>query len=299
MPAVRKWLLILPPFIWLLAFFGVPFAFVAKIAMSNSTLAMPPYLPVFNPAQGWDGLMKLVSQFHFNNFWTVFDDDIYVIAYLNSIGIAFVATILSLLLGYPIAYAIASSPQASKPALIMAINLPFWTSFLIRIYAWIVLLSKEGVINHLLISLGVINAPIPLLNTNFAVYIGMVYAYLPLMIFPIYATLEKLDTSIYEAARDLGCSRIGAFFRVTLPLSLPGVLGGCFLVFIPMTGEFVIPSLLGNMGVPMIGRVLWDEFFINSDWPLASAISVLLLALLVVPIILYQFNRQRRQELQA
>jgi putrescine transport system permease protein len=296
---MRRWLLILPPFIWLLAFFGVPFAFVAKIALSNSTLAMPPYLPVFNPAEGWDGMTKLVSQFHFSNFRTVFADDIYVLAYLNSIGIAFVATILSLLLGYPIAYAIASSPQAWKLALIMAINLPFWTSFLIRIYAWIVLLSKEGVINHFLMSLGLISEPIQLLNTNFAVYIGMVYAYLPLMIFPIYATLEKLDTSIYEAARDLGCSRIGAFFRVTLPLSLPGVLGGCFLVFIPMTGEFVIPSLLGNMGVPMIGRVLWDEFFINSDWPLASAISVLLLALLVVPIILYQFNRQRRQELQA
>lgn len=299
MPAVRKWLLILPPFVWLLVFFGVPFAFVAKIAMSDTTLAIPPYLPVFDPAEGWRGLVTLVSQFHFYNFQTVFEDDIYVMAYLNSIGIAFVATLLSLLFGYPIAYAIASSPQRWKPALIMAINLPFWTSFLIRIYAWIVLLSKEGVINHLLISLGVISEPLPILNTNFAVYIGMVYAYLPLMIFPIYATLEKLDTSVYEAARDLGCSRIGAFLRVTLPLSLPGVLGGCFLVFIPMIGEFVIPSLLGNAGVPMIGRVLWDEFFINGDWPLASAISVLLLTLLILPIILYQFQRQRREKQSA
>ncbi|NTG30057.1 ABC transporter permease [Agrobacterium rhizogenes] len=299
MLVVRKWLLILPPFMWLLVFFGVPFAFVAKIAMSNSTLAMPPYLPVFDPSEGWNGLKAFVDQLHFDNFRIVFDDDIYVEAYLNSIGIAFVATFLSLLFGYPIAYAIASSPQKWKPALIMAINLPFWTSFLIRIYAWIVLLSKEGVINHLLISLGVISEPLPILNTTFAVYIGMVYAYIPLMIFPIYATLEKLDTSIYEAARDLGCSRIGAFFRVTLPLSLPGIFGGCFLVFIPMTGEYVIPSLLGNTGVPMIGRVLWDEFFINNDWPLASAISVLLLALLVVPIILYQFHRQRREEQQA
>lgn len=294
MTALRKWLLILPPFVWLLVFFGVPFAFVARIAMSSSTLAMPPYVPVFDISKGLDGLKAFVGQLDLDNFRIVFDDDMYVMAYLNSIGIALVATLLSLLLGYPIAYAIASSPRRWKPALIMAINLPFWTSFLIRIYAWIVLLSKEGVINHLLISLGVISSPLQILNTTFAVYIGMVYAYLPLMIFPIYATLEKLDTSIYEAARDLGCSRIGAFFRVTLPLSLPGVLGGCFLVCIPMTGEFVIPSLLGSTSVPMIGRVLWDEFFINNDWPLASAISVLLLALLVVPIILYQFNRQRR-----
>jgi len=299
MLAVRKWLLILPPFVWLLVFFGVPFAFVAKIAMSDSTLAMPPYLPVFDPSEGWSGLKALVGQLHFDNFRIVFDDDIYVVAYLNSIGIAFVATFLSLLFGYPIAYAIASAPQTWKPALIMAINLPFWTSFLIRIYAWIVLLSKEGVINHFLISVGVISEPLPMLNTTFAVYIGMVYAYIPLMIFPIYATLEKLDISIYEAARDLGCSRTGAFFRVTLPLSLPGIFGGCFLVFIPMTGEYVIPSLLGNTGVPMIGRILWDEFFINNDWPLASAISVLLLALLVIPIILYQFHRQRREEQQA
>lgn len=295
MIVVRKWLLIVPPFVWLLAFFAVPFAFVAKIAMSDSTLAMPPYLPVFDPSEGWNGLMNLVGQLHFDNFRAVFDDNIYIMAYLNSIGIAFVATLLSLLLGYPIAYAIASAPQRWKLALIMAINLPFWTSFLIRIYAWIVLLSKEGVVNHLLISLGVTSEPLQMLNTTFAVYVGMVYAYLPLMVFPIYATLEKLDTSIYEAARDLGCHRIGAFFRVTLPLSLPGIMGGCFLVFIPMTGEFVIPSLLGSTGVPMIGRVLWDEFFINSDWPLASSISVLLLALLVVPIILYQFNRQRRE----
>ncbi|MGV2187362.1 ABC transporter permease [Rhizobium rhizogenes] len=299
MLVVRKWLLILPPFLWLLVFFGVPFAFVAKIAMSNSTLAMPPYLPVFDPSAGWNGLKAFVGQLHFDNFRIVLADNIYIEAYLNSIGIAFVATFLSLVFGYPIAYAIASSPQKWKPALIMAINLPFWTSFLIRIYAWIVLLSKEGVINHLLISLGVISEPLPILNTTFAVYIGMVYAYIPLMIFPIYATLEKLDTSIYEAARDLGCSRVGAFFRVTLPLSLPGIFGGCFLVFIPMTGEYVIPSLLGNTGVPMIGRVLWDEFFINNDWPLASAISVLLLVLLVVPIILYQFYRQRREEQQA
>ncbi len=299
MLAVRKWLLILPPFVWLLAFFGVPFVFVARIAMSNSTLAMPPYLPVFDPSEGWDGVKALVGQLHVDNFWTVFDDDIYIVAYLNSIKIAFLATILSLLFGYPIAYAIASSPQKWKPALIMAVNLPFWTSFLIRIYAWIVLLAKEGVVNHLLMSMGVISEPLPILNTSFAVYIGMVYAYLPLMIFPIYATLEKLDTSVYEAARDLGCSRIGAFFRVTLPLSMPGILGGCFLVFIPMTGEYVIPSLLGNIGVPMIGRVLWDEFFVNNDWPLASAISVLLLALLILPIILYQFHRQRYGESQA
>lgn len=289
---LRKWLLIGTPYLWLLVFFLVPFAIVVKIALSDSTMAMPPYLPVLDTGSGWRGLMDYLRALDAENFLYVLEDSVYAVAYLNSVKIAAVATAVCLLLGYPVAYAIASAPAAWKPTLIMLINLPFWTSFLIRIYAWIVVLSKEGVLNHTLLALGLIDEPLTILNTTFAVYLGLVYAYVPLMIFPIYATLEKLDTSVYEAARDLGCSRIGAFFRVTLPMSRPGIMAGCFLVFIPATGEFVIPSLLGNATSPMIGRLLWEEFFVNNDWPLAAAISVLLLAILVVPIILYQFHQQ-------
>ncbi len=289
---LRKWLLIGIPYLWLLVFFLVPFAIVVKIALSDSTMAMPPYLPVLDTGSGWRGLMDYLGALDAENFFYVLEDSVYAVAYLNSVKIAAVATAVCLLLGYPVAYAIASAPPTWKPTLIMLINLPFWTSFLIRIYAWIVVLSKEGVLNHTLLALGLIDEPLTILNTTFAVYLGLVYAYVPLMIFPIYATLEKLDTSVYEAARDLGCSRIGAFFRVTLPMSRPGIVAGCFLVFIPATGEFVIPSLLGNATSPMIGRLLWEEFFVNNDWPLAAAISVLLLAILVVPIILYQFHQQ-------
>ncbi|MBN9235890.1 putrescine/spermidine ABC transporter permease [Mesorhizobium hungaricum] len=292
MTTQRQRLLISIPYLWLIVFFLLPFAIIVKISLSHSTMAMPPYLPVLNVAGGWSSLKAYFAELNLENYVFVLKDSIYVVAYLNSVKIAAVATAITLLLGYPIAYAIASASSGWKPILIMLINLPFWTSFLIRIYAWIVVLSKEGVLNHLLISVGVISEPLTILNTNFAVYLGIVYAYLPLMIFPIYATLEKLDISVYEAARDLGCSRASAFFRVTLPLSRPGIIAGCFLVFIPATGEFVIPSLLGTAKSPMIGRLLWEEFFVNNDWPLASAISVLLLAILIVPIVLYQFYRQ-------
>lgn len=289
----RKHLLLIGiPYLWLTVFFLLPFAIVVKIALSDSAMAMPPYVPVLNIADGWRGLLSYLKQLDIENFVSVLEDSAYMVAYLNSVKIAAVATAVSLLFGYPIAYAIASSSSSWKPTLIMLINLPFWISFLIRVYAWIVVLSKEGVLNHLLISLGLINEPLTILNTTFAVYLGLVYAYMPLMVLPIYATLEKLDTSVYEAARDLGCSRIGAFFRVTLPLSRPGIIAGCFLVFIPATGEFVVPSLLGAASSPMIGRLLWEEFFVNNDWPLAAAISVLLLAILVVPIMIYQYYQR-------
>ena len=292
MHSYRKWVLIGFPYLWLVAFFLVPFAIVLKISLSDGILAMPPYLPVLDIGGGWSAFIDYLRQLDFENFTFVLEDSVYATAYLNSLRIAAITTGITLLLGYPVAYAIASAPNSWKPALIMLINLPFWTSFLIRIYAWIVVLSKEGVLNHMLLALGVIDEPLTILNTTFAVYLGLVYAYIPLMIFPIYATLEKLDTSVYEAARDLGCSRLGAFFRVTLPMSRPGIIAGCFLVFIPATGEFVVPSLLGNSQTPMIGRMLWEEFFVNNDWPLAAAISVLLLLILVLPIVLYQFYQQ-------
>jgi putrescine transport system permease protein len=281
------------PYLWLVLFFVAPFLIVLKISLSDGITAMPPYTPVLDLGQGLQGLRNYVGLLDLENYLYIFEDSSYAFAYVNSLRVALISTLVCLLFGYPIAYAMASAPARLKPTLILLINLPFWTSFLVRIYAWIVLLSKEGVVNNVLKSLGLIDEPLVILNTTFAVYLGMVYAYIPLMIFPIYATLEKLDTSVYEAARDLGCSRIGAFFRVTLPMSKPGILAGVFLVFIPATGEFVVPSLLGSAQSPMIGRLLWEEFFINNDWPMAAAISVLLLAILVLPVIFYQAHQQK------
>ncbi|MDH6265977.1 putrescine transport system permease protein [Rhizobium sp. SG_E_25_P2] len=281
------------PYLWLVLFFVAPFLIVLKISLSDGITAMPPYTPVLDLGQGLQGLRNYVGQLDLENYLYIFEESSYAFAYVNSLRVALISTLACLLFGYPIAYAMASAPARFKPTLILLINLPFWTSFLVRIYAWIVLLSKEGVVNNVLKSLGLIDEPLVILNTTFAVYLGMVYAYIPLMIFPIYATLEKLDTSVYEAARDLGCSRIGAFFRVTLPMSKPGILAGVFLVFIPATGEFVVPSLLGSAQSPMIGRLLWEEFFINNDWPMAAAISVLLLAILVLPVVFYQAYQQK------
>ncbi|WP_221796550.1 ABC transporter permease [Oceanobacter mangrovi] len=296
MSAQRRWMLIGVPYSWLLLFFLIPFVIVMGISLSDPAIAIPPYAPVLDVQQGLAGIWQYFSQLDFENFQMVLEDEVYFTSYLNSLKMSFVTTLLCLLLGYPIAYAIASAPGSWKPNLIMAINLTFWCSFLIRIYAWIVLLSNQGVINQILLALGVIDTPIRILNTDFATYLGLVYAYLPLMIFPIYATLEKLDNSVYEASRDLGCSHIGSFVRVTLPLSRPGILAGCFLVFVPVTGEYIVPSLLGNSSTPVIGRVLWNEFFSNGDWPLAASISVLLMLVLVVPIVLYQFFQNRNAE---
>ncbi|HHS88781.1 MAG TPA: ABC transporter permease, partial [Rhodobacteraceae bacterium] len=210
--------------------------------------------------------------------------------------IAFISTLITLIVGYPIAYGMAKAPSRWRPTLLMLVILPFWTSFLIRVYAWIGILSSEGFLNQFLLWTGLISEPLALLNTNIAVYIGIVYTYLPFMILPIYATLEKLDDSLLEAAEDLGCSRSSAFWLVTLPLSKAGIIAGCFLVFIPAIGEFVIPSLLGGSKTLMIGKVLWEEFFSNRDWPVASAVAVVLLLVLVIPIILFQRNEQKQRE---
>ena len=213
--------------------------------------------------------------------------------------IAGISTILVLVIGYPIAYGMARAPRRWQPTLLMLIILPFWTSFLIRVYAWIGILKKEGLLNQALLWLGVIHEPLTILNTNWAVYIGIVYSYLPFMVLPLYAALEKMDESLLEAAADLGCPPLRAFWKITFPLSLPGVVAGCFLVFIPATGEFVIPDLLGGSDTLMIGRTLWTEFFNNRDWPVASAVAVLLLLILVVPIVIFQNMEQRRAEREA
>jgi len=290
-PKARNWgrrALILLPYLWLLVLFLVPFLIVLKISFSDVAISIPPYTPTFDFFGGWDGLKAFVAALDFENFIWLTEDALYWKSYVSSLEIAAASTLLTLLIGYPIAYGIARSTGAWRPVLLMLVILPFWTSFLIRVYAWIGILKKEGFLNHFLLWLGVIHEPLTILNTNVAVYIGIVYSYLPFMILPLYATLEKLDLSLLEAAADLGCRPIKAFWIVTLPLSLPGIVAGCFLVFIPVVGEFVIPDLLGGARTLMIGKTLWSEFFNNRDWPLSSAVAVVLLALLIGPIILFQ-----------
>ena len=292
----RRFLLIGTPYLWLLALFLVPFAIVLRLALSDMALSIPPYTPLLDLSAGWRGIWDMVSAWDFENFQWLIDDDLYYIAYLTSLRIAAVSTAITLLVAFPIAYGMARAAPEWRPALMMLVILPFWSSFLIRVYAWIGILSNEGFLNQALLWLGVIDQPLRMLNTDFAVYVGIVYTYLPFAVLPIYATLEKLDAALLEAAEDLGCSRISAFWLVVLPLSRPGLIAAAFLVFIPVVGEFIIPSILGGPDTLMIGRVLWDEFFSNRDWPVASAVAVVLLVLLIVPIVLFQRSQQRAQE---
>ena len=293
---MRRLTLIAVPYLWLLALFLVPFLIVLKISLSDTAIAIPPYTPTLDLAAGWTAFQDFLSQLDMENFVWLTEDDLYWKAYLSSVKIAFVATVLTLLAGYPIAYAMARVAPEWRPTLLMLVILPFWTSFLIRVYAWMGILSNEGLLNSFLIWTGLISEPLTILNTNYAVYVGIVYTYLPFMILPIYAALEKMDDSLLEAAEDLGCSRFQAFWLVTVPLSKQGIIAGCFLVFIPVVGEFVIPSLLGGSGTLMIGKVLFEEFFNNRDWPVASAVAVILLLVLIVPIILFQRNEQKQRE---
>ena len=246
--------------------------------------ALPPVAPILTWSQ--DHVMQL--QLHFSNFMFVLKDDLYVAAFLHSLEIAAVSTLLALLVGYPMAYGIARAPSSWRNVLFLLVALPFFTSFLLRVYAWIGILKNNGLINNTLMSLGLIDQPIQMLQTDFAVYVGIVYSYLPFMILPLYANLEKMDLTLLEAAADLGCKPWQAFLKVTLPLSLPGIIAGCLLVFIPAVGEFVIPALLGDPGMLMIGKVLWTEFFNNRDWPVASAVAIALLLFLVIPIMFFQ-----------
>jgi putrescine transport system permease protein len=280
------------PYLWLIIFFLVPFAIVFKISLSETAIQMPPYNPVFD---GVDTAGKLKS-LSVDNYTFLTEDPLYYRAYLSSISTAAIATFLTLLIGYPLAYGMARSPSTLRPTLLMLVILPFWTSFLIRVYAWIGILKPEGLLNQLLMNLHIISSPLQIMNTYTAVYIGIVYSYLPFMVLPIYSALEKMDYSLIEAAQDLGCTPTKAFWKVTFPLSLPGVVAGCFLVFIPATGEFVIPDLLGGSSTLMIGKTLWNEFFSNRDWPVSSAVAVILLLLLVVPIVLFQNAQAKAQE---
>ncbi|SFD88101.1 putrescine transport system permease protein [Sulfitobacter brevis] len=288
---MRRFALIAVPYLWLLFLFLVPFLIVFKISLSDLALAIPPYAPTFK-----DGIAEMLRQFDFENFVFLTVDDLYWKAYLSSLQIAFFSTLITLMVGYPMAYGMARAPEEWRATLMMLVILPFWTSFLIRVYAWIGILSNDGFLNQLLMWIGLINEPLTILNTNIAVYIGIVYTYLPFMILPIYAALDRLDESLNEAAEDLGCSRMQAFWLVTIPLSKNGIIAGCFLVFIPALGEFVIPSLLGGSGTLMIGKILFEEFFNNRDWPVASAVAVVLLLILIIPIVLFQRNQQRQAE---
>ena len=276
------------PFLWLLALFLIPFMIVLKISLSDAALAIPPYAPTFDVSGGKEGIKTFWAALDFESYTFLTQDDLYWKAFLSSLQIAGISTLLTLLIGYPIAYAMARAPDNWRGGLMLLIILPFWTSFLIRVYAWMGILANEGFLNQGLLWLGVIDAPLALINTPIAVYIGIAYTYLPFMVLPIYAALNRMDDALLEAAEDLGCTRVQAFWSVTMPLSRPGVWAGCFLVFIPSMGEFVIPSLLGGSDTLMIGKVLWEEFFTNRDWPIASAVAIVLLLALVVPIALFQ-----------
>jgi putrescine transport system permease protein len=338
-------IVILVPYLWLVAFFLIPFIIVAKISLSESVTAQPPYTEIVRRVAG--GQVSFASpekpgdaadatgaapaattqtsseqgnvdapdqsaeikggppqdvsggfyvKFNWDNYDYLFSDALYFKAAKNAVFTAFISTVICLLIGFPMAYGIARSPTAWRGTLLMLIILPFWTSFLIRVYAWIGILKNNGIINNILIWLGVINDPLPMMNTNFAVFIGIVYSYLPFMILPLYSTLEKMDLSLLEAAQDLGCRPWKAFLQITVPLTLPGVIAGSMLVFIPAVGEYVIPELLGGPDSLMIGRVLSNEFFSNRDWPVASAVAIAILVLLVIPIVVFQYFQNKQQE---
>jgi putrescine transport system permease protein len=284
------------PYVWLLAFFLVPFLIVLKISLSQTEIAQPPYAPVLDLVAGWPGLVAFFNGLSADNYRLLIADPLYLLSYLKSIEIAAFSTLMLLVVGYPIAYAIARSPQRWQGVLVLLVALPFWTSLLIRIYAWMNILQREGPLNTMLTALAIVREPPAWLASDTAIYIGMVYSYLPFMVLPLYATLEKLDESLLEAAADLGCPRWKIFWLVTVPLSSPGILAGVLLCFIPIVGEFVVPDLLGASKAPMIGQTIWLEFFSNRDWPVASAVAVVLVCLLVTPIVMYQHQAMRIAE---
>lgn len=291
-PSRARWLVVAVPYLWSLVFFLVPFLIVVKISLSDTAIAMPPYLPTF---EGFGAIGEFLSGLDLENYVFLTEDPLYIRAYLSSLQIAFFSTLMLLLIGYPVAYAMARAPKSIRPMLVMLVILPFWTSFLIRVYAWIGILKPEGLLTVALQGLGILgpDEQVQIFNTITAVYIGIVYSYLPFMVLPLYSALEKMDNTLLEAASDLGCPPVKSFWVITFPLSLPGVIAGSFLCFIPIVGEFVIPDLLGGPSTLMIGKTLWTEFFSNRDWPLASAVAVILLAVLVVPIVIFQ-NYQKK-----
>ncbi len=279
------------PYLWLLLFFLTPFLIVFKISLADPLIAQPPFTPLFQKSVE-TGLSIYTT---FDNYLYLFQDSLYLVTYINSVKLAFISTCFCLLIGYPIAYGIARSPQPTRNILLLMVVVPFWISFLLRVYAWMGILKTKGLLNGFLLWTGIIDQPLELLYTDTAVYIGMIYSYLPFMILPLYANLEKLDIRLLEAAADLGARPWKVFKDITFPLSIPGVIAGCLLVFIPAIGEYVIPALLGGADTLMIGRLLFDEFFLNRDWPVASAVAIVLLMLLVLPIVYFQ--KRQNQEL--
>src|SRR3979490_1294420 len=284
----------LAPYLWMALFFLVPFGFVLKISLSQTAIATPPYLPVFDLTQGLAAIKAAFAQLSLDNFRLLLSDNLYVLSYLRSLVVAGVSTSILLVIGYPIAYGMARLPQRWQGIAMMLVIVPFWTSFLIRIYAWINILQHDGLLNKMLLALHLVSAPVVWLSTDSAMYLGIVYSYLPFMILPLYATLSKMEPALLEAAADLGSSQLTVFWLVTFPLSLPGIGAGVLLCFIPIVGEFVIPDLLAGSNSMMIGQTLWLEFFTNKDWPVASAAAVVLLVLLVAPLVFYD-RLQRRQ----
>ena len=285
------------PYLWMLLFFLVPFGFVLKISLSQTAVAQPPYLPVFELTQGWTAIKAAFAALSLDNYRLLVSDNLYVLSYLRSLVVAAVSTSILLVIGYPIAYGMARLPLKWQGIAMMLVIVPFWTSFLIRIYAWINILQHDGLLNKILLALHIVSTPVVWLSTDSAMYLGIVYSYLPFMILPLYATLAKMDPALSEAANDLGASPQSTFWLVTFPLSLPGVGAGALLCFIPILGEFVIPDLLAGSDSMMIGQTLWLEFFTNKDWPVASAVAVVLLVLLVAPLALY--DRLQRRQLEA
>jgi len=279
------------PYFWLLLFFLAPFAIVLKISFATPIVALPPFTPLLDfSANASHWLLATWDNYRF-----LTEDNLYWVSYFKSIKIAAISTFICLLIGYPMAYGIARATPTTRNILLMLVILPFWTSFLLRVYAWMGLLGKHGIVNSLLMKIGLIDSPLQMLYTDMAVYVGIVYTYIPFMILPLYANLEKLDSSLHDAAADLGAKPWQTFIDVTLPLSMPGIIAGSLLVFIPAIGEYVIPALLGGIDSLMIGRTLYDEFFVNRDWPLASAVATLLLIIIVIPIMLFQRSQQEQE----
>lgn len=287
----RRWLAIAPPFIWMVLFLLVPFLLVLKISFADLQFGIPPYTPL---AQLKDEMLTL--SLSLRGYVLLFTDSLYIATYLNSVKMAAITTLCCVLIGYPMAYYIARSDPSIRNVLLLGVILPFWTSLLLRVYAWVGILRNDGLLNNLLMWLGVIDAPLEIYRTDLAVYIGLVYAYLPFFILPLYANLVKFDTRLLEAAYDLGARPWTAFFRITLPLSMPGVVAGAMLVFIPSVGEYVIPEMLGGADTLMMGRIMWTEFFNNADWPMAAAVTCVMVLLLLVPLVLFQYNQVRQYE---
>lgn len=292
-PSGKFWVISLP-YLWLFLFFLLPFAIVLKISFSQAAIAIPPYEPLIEYAQ-----QSLNIALNLGNYLFLMSDSLYFAAYLGSLKIALISTLVCLAVGYPMAYAIARAPKDKQLVYLLLVMMPTWTAILIRVYAWMGILSTNGLLNSAMLWMGIIDSPVPILNTDTAVYIGVVYAYLPFMVLPLYANLVKHDMSLLEAAMDLGAGKTKAFWTVTVPLSKSGIIAGSMLVFIPVVGEFVIPELLGGPETLMIGKVLWQEFFNNRDWPVASALAIIMLAILLIPITLFHYNQSREMEKNA